>query len=237
MYKGIYIALSGATLKQTQIDLISQNLANSSTPGYKKDKISFQDYLVSQMNGMLQPPDGRTMSDISSVNTDFSNGSLIKTGNMLDIAVDGSGFISLEGNRYTRRGDLRLDSEGYLVNKSGIKVLGKNGPIQISGNGAVEIGNKGDISVNGIQIDTIKIVDFQNNNAIKKTGEDYFITDQKGVESKAAVKQSYIETSNVDIVKEMVQMITALREFQTYQKAIQAFDDATSKVTNDMGRI
>lgn len=237
MYKGIYIALSGAALKQTHIDIISQNIANTNTPGYKKDKISFQEFLLSQISGNPNADDGRAMSDISAMAIDFSGGNMLKTGNQLDIAIEGNGFISLEGGRYTKRGDFNLDGEGNLVSKQGVKILGKSGPIKITGRGPIEITTGGDVIANGVLVDTLKIVEFEDINSLKKMGEDSFVTDSRGVESKAAVKQGFIETSNVEVIKEMVQMITVLREYESFQKAIHAFDESTSKVTNDMGRI
>ena len=235
MYKGIYIALSGAVLKDTQMEVITQNLANAATVGYKKDNIAFKDYIIPQ--GMVNSqPDGSAMSCISGLKTDFSNGNLIKTGNPLDIAIDGDGFIALEGNRYTRRGDLKKDSEGYLVSYNGIKVLGDNGPIRLP-DGMVQINDKGNVSVNGIQIDSIKIINFQDKENLKKTGDSIFVTNNEGIKSKTILKQGYIETSNVDVVKEMVHMLAALREFEAYQKAIQILEDAVSKINNEIGRI
>ena len=105
MYKGIYIAASGAVLKQTQLDIITQNIANANTAGYKKDAIAFKDYLFQQETSL--EPDGRVMSDYGTSKTDLANGNSVKTGNTLDIAIEGNGFIALEGGRYTRRGDLK----------------------------------------------------------------------------------------------------------------------------------
>jgi flagellar basal-body rod protein FlgG len=234
MNKGIYIALSGAVLKHTQMDVISQNLANAASVGYKKDKVSFTDYLMPS-DGVSSQPDGRAMSYISSVKTDFSPGEFIKTGNSLDIALDGEGFIALEGNRYTRRGDLKRNGEGYLTSYNGIKVLGKNGPLRLP-DGAVEINNSGDISVNGAPVDSIKVIKFSNPEEASKMGDGIFVNKKDGVKSNATVRQAYLETSNVDVIREMVAMIDALREFESFQKAIQAFDEATSQVNNEIGR-
>ena len=234
MYKGIYIALSGAVLKQSQMEVIAQNLANADTVGYKKDKISFKDYLM-PMDIIGLQPDGKVMSSISSFKTDFSVGNLIKTGNSLDIALDGSGFIALEGDRYTRRGDLERDREGYLTTHNGIKVLGNNGPIRLP-NGNVEISVTGGISVNGVQVDSIKIIDFPQTESPSKVGEGIFFKNENGVKADISVKQGYLETSNVDIIKEMVSMIETLREFEAYQKAIQTFDEASAKINNEIGR-
>ncbi len=236
MYKGIYLALSGAILKQRQMDIVSQNLSNTNTIGYKKDRISFNDYVIPQSNGIREAFDGRIMSEVSAVLTDFSKGKHIRTGNPLDIALDGEGFISLENDRYTRRGDLKIDEKGYLATQNGLKVLGNDGPIQMP-KGRIEIGPSGDIRANGIPIDTLKIKDFSNLDSIIKLGEEVFSTNQEGTESKAKVQQGYLEGSNVNVIREMVLMIKTLREFEAYQKMIQAFDEATTKVTNEMGRI
>lgn len=235
MLKGIYISLSGAVLKQTQLEVVSQNLANADTIGYKKDNLSFRDYLIP--NDQSSPgPDGRVMSSISSFRTDFSDGNTFKTGNPLDIAIEGNGFIALEGNRYTRRGDMKIDNEGYLTSYNAIRILGNNGPINLS-EGTIEISETGSISVDGTEIDSIKIMDFGLKENLRKLGGGLFSSDENGTRSTAGVKQGYLEKSNVDVIKEIVHMIETLREFEAYKKAIQTFDDASDKVINQMGRL
>jgi len=243
MYKGIYIAASGAVLKQTQLDVISQNLANANTAGYKKDTLSFKDYLF--QTEPSSTPDGRDMTEYSGSKTDLSNGNSVSTGNSFDIAVEGDGFIALEGNKYTRKGDLKKNGEGFLTTNDGIKVLGQAGPISIPDDSTqVSIDLQGKVSVLTVgntlpsEIDTIKVVNFGPDANLTKTGDGLFTANaDAGTPSTATIKQGYLETSNVNVVKEMVQMIQAMREFETYQKAIQAFDSATSKVTNDLGRL
>ena len=235
MYKGIYLALSGAVAKQRQLEIISQNLSNTDTEGYKKEKISFKDYLLSQRSGIEDGFDGRSMTHLSNITTDFSNGNLIQTGNTLDIALNGSGFISLEEDQYTRNGNLMMDSNGYLVTQSGIKVFGNGGPIQIP-EGEIDIEPSGNIYVDGNYIDTLKIRDFEDSSLIKK-GENIFKADQEGIQSTALVQQGYLENSNVNAIREMVRMINTLRDFEAYQKAIKAFDETTAKITNEMGRM
>jgi flagellar basal-body rod protein FlgF len=243
MYKGIYIAASGAVLKQTQLEVISQNLANANTAGYKKDRVSFKDYLF--QTEASSTPDGRDMTEYSGSKTDLSNGNTVSTGNNLDIAVEGDGFIALEGNRYTRKGDMKKDSEGFLTTHDGTKVLGQSGPINLPADSVqISIDSEGKVSVltsgNTLptEIDTIKVVDFGPDANLTKMGDSMFTANaDAGTPSTATIKQGYLETSNVNVVKEMVQMIQTMREFETYQKAIQAFDSATSKVTNDLGRL
>ena len=242
MYKGIYIAASGAVLMQTQLEMISQNLANANTAGYKKDTLAFKDYLLPAAAGA--GPDGRDMSDYSGSKTDMSNGTSVKTGNSLDISLEGDGFIALDGNRYTRRGDFKKSGDGYLTTHDGIKVMGTGGPISLPEDSTeISIDLEGKVSAmqpgNPLptEIDTIKIVNFGPDAAMTKAGDGMYTFSGEGTPSTATVKQGYVETSNVDPIKEMVRMIETMREFESYQKAIQMFDNATSKVTNQLGSL
>lgn len=235
MNKAIYIALSGAVLRELHMDIISQNLANADTTGYKKSKISFNDYLIPQDLVSTQL-DLKSMSFHSPTITDFEVGNIVKTGNPLDIAIDGKGFIALEGNQYTRRGDFKKDKEGFLITYNGIKVLGEKGVIKLP-EGKVEISSTGTISVNKVAIDTIKLVDFAQPNELLKVSDSMFVTNQQGAKAKAEIKQGYLETSNVNIISEMIKMIHTLREYETYQKAIHTFDEATGKINNELGRL
>jgi len=242
MYKGMYIAASGAVLMQTQLEMISQNLANANTAGYKKDTLAFKDYLL--QTGAGTEPDGRDMSDYSGSKVDMSNGTSVRTGNALDISIEGEGFIAIDGNRYTRRGDLKKNSDGYLTTHDGIKVMGTGGPISLPEDSVeINVDLEGKVSVvqagNTLptEIDTIKIMNFGPDAAMNKAGDGMYTFSGEGTPSTATVKQGYIETSNVDPMKEMVHMIETMREFESYQKAIQMFDSATSKVTNQLGSL
>lgn len=229
MYRGIYIALSGALLNESRLESLTRNLSNSGTNGYKKEEVSFRDFMVSEERG-------RIMASTSTVKTDFSEGPLIKTGNAFDIAINGNGFIALAGNRYTRSGNLKVDREGFLTTQDGIRVIGKGGPIRIQG-GKVDIDRSGAVKVNGTLIDTIRIFDFSKKDNMVRAGSSTFYTEEAGQESQSEVLQGYLEGSNVNIIEEMVKMITTLREFEAYQKVIHAFDEATAKLSNEMAKV
>jgi len=236
VYKGIYIAASGALMKQKQMEIISNNLANSDTAGFKKDGVIFRDYLISEHNGVEQAGDGRAMTYYDETFTDYSHGGIIQTGNPFDVALDGKGFFALEGDKYTRRGDFKLDSEGFLTTKNGEKVLGVGGPIQITGND-VSIGFRGAVKVGAEIVDSIRVVDFENYKELVKTGDSIYTTAQEATPANVNVAQGFKELSNVNVVKEMTDMINNLREYESYQKLIQSFDEATGKVTNEMARV
>ena len=237
MYKGIYIALSGSVQKQGQLDKLTHNVANASTVGFKKERSSFQEFLVSGISGAPVSDVGKTMTELAEVKTDFSQGTEFTTGNPLDIALSGKGFLSLEGDRYTRKGDLQVGRDGYLVTSGGRKVLGAGGPIQVPPDGPVSISPNGEVSVNGTAVDTLKIVDFENTASLVELDKGEYASPDAPVPSTASVASGHLEASNVDAVKEMVQMITTLREFEIYQKAIKAFDEAAGRVNNEMARV
>ena len=231
MSKAIFIALSGAVLKEKQMELISQNLANSNSSSYKKMRVAFKDYLTSPESEQ----EGQIMSELASISTDFSPGGLHQTGNTLDVALEGNGFFALENNRFTRRGDFKINSAGYLTTQTGIPVLGLKGtPITIP-QGKLEIEPGGEVTVNQTHLDTLKVVDFADKGSLTRLGEDLFQTEAPGSPAKFLIKQGQLEGSNVEVVREMTQIIVTLREFQTFQKVIQSLDDIQAKMI-DMAR-
>jgi flagellar basal-body rod protein FlgG len=239
MYKGGYIAASGMVVKQRQMELVSNNLANSATYGYKQNRVSFRDVYISEINKTPQPGDGRDMTYTDVYYTDHSEGAFQNSGNPLDVALGGRGYFSVEGNKYTRAGNFSVNDEGFIVTKNGARVLGANGPIQIPDNKSqnVQIGESGDVVVDNQIIDRLAIVDFPNPQNVTKQGNNFFVSTDAPVDSTATVHQGYVETSNVNVIQEMVLMIELQREYDTGQKVIQSFDEATAKVTNEMARL
>ena len=235
MHKGMYIALSGAVLKQKHMDVFAQNISNSSTTGFKKERISFRDYLIPADNASGVVEDGRSMTTLSEQVTDFSSGALLMTDNPLDLAISGNGLFALENNRYTRNGNFRISADGYLATQDNIKVLGDGGSIALEGN-KIEISSSGEVFADGISVGTIKVVDFEDRSKLQRVDGGYYYSKEAGQEIEADINQGYLESSNVDVMREMVQMVTSLREFESYQKMIHAFDEASSKTINEMGR-
>lgn len=233
MYKGLYIALSGALLKQRHMDIFAQNMANANTSGYKKERISFRDFLIPVDNNPGMVDDGRAMSVLSTSLTDFSPGNQIKTSNPLDVAINGEGFFALEDNKYTRNGSFEIDTEGYLVTHDGMKVLGNGGPIAIEGS-KVDINSSGEVFVDDVSVGTLKVVDFADKSDLSKLTGGVFTTEETADQVDTRVNQGFIEASNVEVLREMVKMINALREFEAYQKMIRTFDEAASQTTNDL---
>ena len=180
--------------------------------------------------------------------TDYSQGSLKETGNTYDLALAGNGFFTIsytdkKGNtseKYTRDGEFTMDSEGYLRTLEGDYVQGEGGDIMIPvETSEVSIRDNGDIYADGEYVDSLRIVDFEDYNNIEKFGENLYnvVDGATETESTAAVKQGYLEMSNINVVKEMVEMITISRAYESNQKLIQTEDDMLDKSVNQIGKV
>ncbi len=239
MIRGIYQNSSAMQLLENKVDVIANNLANTSTAGYKRRDVSFQQMIEAEQaldRNMLKVnlPDGFTPTY-----TDNSDGRLRQTGNPLDIALSGKGFFKVKtdnGFAYTRDGNFRINNEGQLVTPDGYKVMGNSGPIEIHGS-KIAVDQSGQISVDGnivnrflfknINIDD-SIVMQDNLYKQKTTG---YLEDAEPV-----VNQGFIEESNVNNVKEMVELISAQRLYEANQKLIKAQDDTLNKAVNQIAR-
>jgi len=250
MSGGIYMSAAGAMAYEKRMQVISNNLANVNTSGFKKDKGHFQ--IIDSPDSIKEDLEKNAISKEEkqpplwlqfATKTDFSAGALKHTGNPLDLALEGDGFFCIkteQGTQYTRNGNFSLDQDGMLVTMDGLPVLGEGGSINIDGN-TFAVDAKGSVSVDGNLVDTIKIVGFQKQDALKKTGNSLFeIADNSTVESKVentGVSQGFIELSNVNAIRMITEMIEVLRGYESYQKAIKTADETNAKSINDVGRV
>jgi len=245
MNSGMYPAVSGSLAAMRRMDVISNNLANINTPGYKKDKMSFEGLLAGNVNPPAVPQ-GTTADPIlqkENIYIDYSSGPTSQSGNPLDLALDGDGFFAVttpEGTAYTRQGNFRTSADGTLVTMDGYPVQGTGGAtIHVQGS-RVEIDAKGGVTVDGTEAGAISVVDFQKPYALTKIGSALFVSADPQVTAqpgKAQVQQGYLEGSNVDSISEMVQMIETNRYFEACSKVIHGFDDVAAKATNELGRV
>ena len=256
MSEAIYIATSGAIAQEMRLEMISNNLSNIGTTGFKEDQSlfkallagsekDFQDQDRNSENEMINTkyfPSNYHVKLIAS-RTNYSQGLIRKTGNILDFALNGDGFFEVRtplGIRYSRNGNFKLSKDGMLVTQDGNSVMGRNGEIKIDGRD-ITVDLEGNISVDGKQVGSLKIVDFEKPYKLDKVGENYFvINDENNMEKtneNTEIKQGYLELSNVDAVKSLTEMIEVLRAYESYQKAIQSIDEMTSKAINEVGRL
>ncbi|MFV1951189.1 MAG: flagellar basal-body rod protein FlgF [Nitrospinota bacterium] len=233
---GIYIAASGSLMQEKRLELTTNNLANVSTVGYKRDNLLFESFLAE--SGDYVVPVG--------VKTDFSNGTMKNTGNELDIAMEGDGFFSVKtpnGIRYARGGNLKLNKDNILVTQAGYPVLGEAGPIKVSGTD-ITINSGGEI-LTGAGLDivpagTLKIVDFPKPYHLEKEGEGLFRAAGKEKAKKAKdvfIRQGFVETANINSLREIVTLIDIQRSYESYQKVIQSIDSINGKAVNDIARV
>lgn len=226
MERGLYIAASGMLTEQVRQDLISHDLANASTPGYKADRVttqSFGDLLV-------QNPSGATVGTlgagarIASQTTDVTPGPLRTTGEPLDFAVEGDGFFAVRGaggTRYTRDGQFQVSSKGTLVTATGDEVLGPNGQ-------PVRVGADGTIAANAIGTTRLE--------GARREGENLFTGTARGAAA-GSVRGGVLEGSAVDPITTMVDMLGSLRAFEAGQRVITTIDSTLAKATNQVGTV
>ena len=257
MLRGLYTGWTGMVNEQKRLDVISNNLANADTLGYKQESVSSQSFdklLTIKIRDGSQAYHNQAIGTMSlgvkvgEVYTDYSQGSIRGTSSPLDLALSGSGFFTITTTnakgetvtRYTRDGSFQLTKDGYLVDSQGNRVQGAGGDIQIDPNAKdITIDNSGRITVDGEVKDTLKIVDFEDYDYILKTGDNLYRVVDGATEttSNASVLQGYTEQSNVNVVSEMVDMITVTRAYEANQKMIRSQDSMLEKAVNQVGRL
>ena len=241
--RAMYAASAGAFNNQRRLDVLANNLANINTPGFKQDRLIFRVPVESEKEGDSQTSylQGSASPIPSGARTDFSQGVLRHTGNPLDLALDGTGFFCIQapgGTHYTRNGRFTVNEDGVLATMGGHPVLGKGGEIRIDGSD-VSVDEEGKVSVDGSEVGTLKVVSASQPESLKKMGNTLFAADESGVKDAEGVKirMGYLETSNVNSIKVMVEMIDISRSYESYQKTIQFLNDATKKSINEVGRL
>ncbi len=255
MIRGLYTAASGMLTKQAQQETLSNNIANSNTAGYKKDKVimqSFDEMVVRNIEGKSK---GSTRNrvigsmefgvGVDEVKTYFTPGVIEETGRSLDFAIDGEGFFTLEdgeGNeKYSRDGRFQIDNEGYLVNSQGYRVLG-----EVEGTKMTIQLNNADISLNadgtfqnGEDRIKLSITRFADPGTLAKESANCYISaDQSGEQdTSSSIRQKSLERSNVDMIEAITDMISIMRSYESNQKVIQAMDETLGKTVNEVGKV
>ena len=261
MVRGLYTAWTGMINEQKRLDVISNNMANADTTGFKKQGVTsqaFDDELTIRIhdNNAYNATKKRigNMSlgvKIGETYHDLSQGSLRETGNTYDLALSGDGFFTIQttnkqgvtSTKYTRDGSFTVNVDGYLVTKDGDYVLDTNGNrIQIPGAQTaadVTFDQRGNVIVDGQTVATLGIANFSNPQALLLYGENmYEATPEAGlVASTATVHQGYLEMSNTNVIEEMVDMITITRAYEAGQKMIQTVDSTLQKAVTEIGRV
>lgn len=259
MVKGLYTAYTGMVQQEHMMDVLTNNLANVNTNGYKKEGTTSQSFDAMLAYKIKDATEGYRNAKRLGYNnpgvkigegyTDFSQGPLKETSNPYDLALTDSGFFAIEytdksGNtsvKYTRDGNFTLTAEGNLVTQDGDKVLNADGkPIKISTTAAeTQINVLGQIIQDGKVADTIKVTDFEDYNYLTHFGENFFepIDGAKEKEAAATVYAGFLESSNISVVSEMVNMINLSRAYESNQKVITTIDGTLEIAATQLGRV
>ena len=261
MSKGIFTAVSGAIAQSAKLDTVANNLANVNTTGFKRDVQLFREYLTSYNKepGAIEAPrvpasiesfyahngGDKSYVDLDGTFSDFSQGAVRPTGNNLDFAIEGDGFFEVatpEGARYTRAGNFSIDGDGRLITKQGFPVQRQGGgEFRLSG-GDLTISANGEVFDRGQSLGQMALVNIANKDALMKQGANLFafregLDPQMAPATEAKVSQGFLEGSNVNVIREMTDMIAATRTFESTQKAIQAYDQMNGKVVNEVSKL
>ncbi len=258
MLKGLYTAYTGMINEQHRMDTMTNNLANASTVGFKKEGAtsqSFEELLAYKLKdssvglGNVQRIGVNTPGvKIGENYTDYSQGSFRETGNTFDLALSGKGFFAIEytnsegetSTKYTRAGSFTLDQNGYLMNKDGNYVLdSSNRRIQLDPLQSATIDEGGRIYQNNTLRATIQIADFEDYNYLEKYGDTFYqpVEGASMVDAEASVVSGYLEMANVNVVSEMVNMIAITRAYETNQKILQTYDNSLEIATTQLGKL
>jgi flagellar basal-body rod protein FlgF len=240
LIKGIQKIATSMVPRLRLQEVVANNLANAETAGFKKDSI-FLRYVKEQqgLNGKLTPAWETRMID--KLYTDYTEGALDPTNRDLDFAIQGDGFFAVQtpnGEAYTRNGSFSISPSGQLVNSENYPVLTDGGPLTVQG-GKLTVTNTGQVYVDNAMLGTLKVVDFAKPYQLQKANGSLYKA-PNGVSPTQAnpvlVRQGYLEKSNVDVLREMVDMIDSYRTFETGQRMIQIQDESLGKAVNDLPR-
>lgn len=257
MVRGLYTAYTGMKNEQKRLDIISNNLANSATVGYKKESVSnqaFENVLAIKIRDGSDAYLNRNIGTMSlgvkvgEVYTDYDQGSIRQTGNTYDLALSGKGFFKIkyvdkQGNesfKYTRDGSFKITNDGHVVDANGNRLQGKSGDVVVPLDAInVSISKSGVIAADGVVLDTLDICDFENYDYLKKFGDNMYTAVDGAVmtNADATVEQGYTEQSNVNVVSEMVSMIAITRAYEANSKVIKTVDTMLDKSVNSVGRL
>lgn len=236
-------ALFGALSNEMRMAGIANNLANVNTTAYKKDTLAFHDVFTRfahdhvvttkpflRDKDMFPKPKIMAKPRLSEQTVDFSQGSLQKTGNQLDIGLAGDGLFKVQAGDetlYTRAGNFLVDSAGTLVTQQGHPVSVDGGPLTVPPGAAVGVDQGGNISINGEPAGAFDLVTFEDLSGLERIGGNMYRAGEGAAETPPAdltVQQGFIEKGNVEVVTEMVAMIETQRSFDMYAKMLQGTD-------------
>jgi len=245
MVRGQYIAGTGMLLQRRVMEAITNNITNADTTGYKQETLTarrFDDVLLERLNDYDygEPGPLNFGTQIDQLYVDYTTGSFEETGRPGDLALEGDVFFAIEtpdGERYTRSGAFEVDDLGYLTDSEGNFLSGENGRINV-GQSTFSVDGYGNVSVDGEFIDRIRLVSFADNDTLRKQGSNlFYATEEPIAPNEYKMLQGFLESSNVDIGREMVDMIATYRAYETNQRMLTIIDESVGLAVTEIGRV
>ena len=250
MIKGFYNLTSGMLSQGRRMDVVANNMTNISTAGYKAEMYTdrtFDEVMVSRI-GNIDKSHYQTMETYQShilapdqLYTDFTQGSLEETNLPLDFAIQGEGFFAIQtvdGVAYTRAGSFTLDNEGYLCLSELGRVLDREGnPIQLPTD-KLDVDAQGNLSTQGGEyLATLGVFMFPDNGELERTPYGLFTGEGAQLNDQVVIHHKWVERSNVNMIKEMVNMMTTQRALQSAAQLSKIYDQVINRAVNDIGRL
>ncbi len=244
MNSGYYAACSGLRARIDNLDLVAHNLANVNTVGFRGQQTTFQSWLATSRAGELGDLN-RAINNygvLGGSRTELVAGSMERTGNLLDLAIEGKAFFAVQtaqGVLYTRNGNFRISPGGQLVTGEGDPVLGEQGPISLPG-GDVAISADGTMSSAGAVAGKVRLVEFTGNATLVPVAGSYYElkSGSAQVSKESYVRQGMLEGSNVNAVAATVSLIALQRHAEMLQRALSVFHGDLNRIAaNDLPRI
>lgn len=249
MIRGLYTSTTGMISQQKRMDVITNNLANATTPGFKQDQLltsSFEELMIKRTgdSGSTNQAD-----DFGSINngihidemiTYFENGTLEQTNISTDFAVEGEGFFVVStpsGERYTRAGSFTVSPAGNLTTQEGYEIQGSQGAIKV-GNTSFSVDSDGTVTTSQ-GTDKMRLVTFDDVKGLRKEGNNLYFSKNANISEEAIgkINQGYLESSNVDLTKQMTDMIEVSRSFEINQRMIRMHDEKLGKAASEIGKL
>lgn len=248
MIKGLYSAATSLVALERSHEVIANNIANASAPGFRSQKAvqkGFYDVFVDhkiraqRFNQALSPGGGVSVVETF---TDTRSGPVVNTGNPLNIGLSGPGFLVVDtpqGERYSRSGALMIDAEGQLTTANGDKIMGMGGPISARGS-SLSISEDGMVTSDGVSTGQLRLIEFDDPHMLTREGEGLYSASAAALVRSAPatgtrVSQESLEMSNVNVPQEMVNMILGLRAYGASQNVINAMDETMSRLIEQVG--
>ena len=256
MLRSMYASVSSMLTLQSRQSIITNNLANVNTTGYKSQTLvakSFDSMLLhnkdNYKNGVSKVNELGSLNfgvRIDETATNYNQGTLISTDNNTDFAIVGSGFFEVTDEQnntyYTRDGSFKVDAQGYLVTNTGQYVMGTNTQSGNSeriyiGSDLITISSDNSLVINGENKYKFNIVDFENYDNLTKYGNNLYTGDGGFNSNNYSIQQKHVEGSNIDYINEIALMMQTVNEFEANQKVIQTIDSVLSQIANEIGRV